>query len=77
MRLDDKPAELFNLADDIGETKNLAAEKPEKVAELVAAIAEWERGAGEPAFLPPPRHQTAKDKAREAARIKAEEAKAK
>jgi arylsulfatase A-like enzyme len=78
VRLDDKPAELFNLATDIGETKNLAAEKPEKVAELVAAIAEWEKGTVEPAFPPPPRHQTAKDKAREAARIKAEaEAKSK
>ncbi|MCG8583994.1 MAG: hypothetical protein MI757_04695, partial [Pirellulales bacterium] len=28
--------ELFNLADDIGETKNLAKELPEKVAELKA-----------------------------------------
>ncbi len=72
VRLDDKPAEIYNLATDIGETKNLAAEQPGKVAELVAAIAEWEKGTVEPAFPPPPRHQTAKDKAREAARQKAE-----
>lgn len=70
VRLDDQPAELYNLAADIGETKNLAAKQPGKVAELVAAIAEWERGTVEPAFPPPPRHQTAKDKAREAARLK-------
>lgn len=29
-----QPVQLYNLADDIGETKNLAADKPEKVAEL-------------------------------------------
>ena len=31
--------ELYNLADDIGETKNLAAEKPELVAEMKALLA--------------------------------------
>ena len=74
VRLDDRPAELYNLAADIGESKNLAAEKPDKVAELIAAIAEWEKGTIEPAFPPPPRHQTAKDKAREAARLEREAA---
>ena len=74
VRLDDQPAELYNLATDIGETHDLAAEHPDKVAELVAAIAEWEKGTIEPAFPPPPRHQTAKDKAREAARLEREAA---
>lgn len=74
VRLDDQPAELYNLATDIGETKNLAAAHPDKVAELAAAIAEWEKGTIEPAFPPPPRHQTAKDKAREAARREREAA---
>jgi hypothetical protein len=32
--------ELYNLADDISETKNLANQFPEKVAELSAA---WEK----------------------------------
>jgi hypothetical protein len=30
--------QLYNLADDIGETKNLAAAMPEKVAEMKAAL---------------------------------------
>jgi arylsulfatase A-like enzyme len=34
-----KPHELYNLSDDLGETKNLAAEKPELVTELAAALA--------------------------------------
>jgi arylsulfatase A-like enzyme len=40
--------ELYNLATDIGETNNLAASNPAKVAELVAAHAEWESGMVEP-----------------------------
>ena len=34
-------AELFNLADDTGETKNLASVRPEKVIELSAAWQRW------------------------------------
>ena len=30
--------QLYNLADDIGETKNLAAEQPERVAEMKALL---------------------------------------
>ncbi len=33
-----QPVQLYNLADDIGETKNLAAEMPEKVAEMTALL---------------------------------------
>ncbi len=33
-----QPVQLFNLADDIGETKNLAAAMPEKVAEMKALL---------------------------------------
>jgi arylsulfatase A len=33
-----KPVQLYNLADDIGETKNLAAAMPEKVAEMKALL---------------------------------------
>jgi len=39
-RADARDAELYNLRDDIGETRNLATTNPEKVRELVAA---WER----------------------------------
>jgi arylsulfatase A-like enzyme len=34
-------AELYNLKDDIGEKKNLAKERPEKVRELAAAWTKW------------------------------------
>jgi arylsulfatase A-like enzyme len=33
--------ELYNLADDVGEAKNLAAERPEKVRELRARLDSW------------------------------------
>lgn len=45
--------ELYDLATDVGETKNLAAEKPEVVKELVAAISEWEKGTIKPTFESP------------------------
>ena len=35
---------LFNLRDDIGEQNNLAANQPDKLRELQAAFAEWEKG---------------------------------
>ena len=35
---EDQPMQLYNLADDIGETKNLLAEKPALVAELTALM---------------------------------------
>jgi arylsulfatase A-like enzyme len=40
--------ELYNLASDLGETTNLAASNPVKVAELTAAHAEWESEMVEP-----------------------------
>ena len=33
---------LFNLKDDIGETRNLATERPEKVKALAKLLAQWE-----------------------------------
>jgi hypothetical protein len=35
---------LYNLAEDPGESRNLAATRPEVVARLKAEIAEWDRG---------------------------------
>jgi arylsulfatase A-like enzyme len=45
--------ELYDLASDIGETKNLATEKPEIVAELTVAITDWEKGTIPPVFEGP------------------------
>ena len=41
---DGVPFELYNLREDIGETRNLAAEYPEKVAELARLLGERLRG---------------------------------
>ncbi len=38
---EDKHLELYNLAENIGETKNLAAEQPEKAQELLAKMLAW------------------------------------
>jgi arylsulfatase A-like enzyme len=40
----DTTAQLFNLKDDIGEQRDLAQTQPEKLKELQAAFAEWEKG---------------------------------
>jgi arylsulfatase A-like enzyme len=38
----DEPWQLFNLAEDLGETRDLASDQPERVAELSSALADWE-----------------------------------
>lgn len=53
VRLGKSEPELYDLGADIGESKDLAAEKPEIVKELTAAIAEWEKGTIPPAFESP------------------------
>lgn len=53
VRLGTAQPELYDLSTDIGESKNLAAEKPAVVQELVAAIAEWEKGTIAPIFESP------------------------
>lgn len=68
VRIGKQPAELYDLSNDLAETNNLAAEKPEIVAKLVAAIAEWEKGTVAPAFDPPryqQRKKAAESKAKE------------
>ncbi len=42
--------ELYDLSADIGESKNLASEKPDVLAKLEAAVAEWEKGTIPPVF---------------------------
>ncbi|OYW78262.1 MAG: hypothetical protein B7Z37_00200 [Verrucomicrobia bacterium 12-59-8] len=53
VRLGKAEPELYDLATDIGESKNLAADKPEVVKELVSVIAEWEKGTIAPIFESP------------------------
>ncbi|MEZ5388117.1 MAG: sulfatase [Prosthecobacter sp.] len=53
VRLGKAEPQLYDLAADIGESKDLAKDKPEVVAELVAAIAEWEKGTIAPIFQSP------------------------
>ena len=45
-------AELYNLADDISETKNLASMHPKKVKELAVIWQRWNRELAKPAWLP-------------------------
>lgn len=45
--------ELYDLATDIGESKNLATENPGLVTEIKTAIAEWEKGTIAPIFESP------------------------
>lgn len=47
--------ELFNLADDIGEAKDLSQAEPEKVKELDKAFAVWEAQMIKPLWTPSPR----------------------
>jgi arylsulfatase A-like enzyme len=46
-------AELYNLKEDIGEKRNLAATHPEKVRELVAAWQQWNKDLARPLWPPP------------------------
>jgi arylsulfatase A-like enzyme len=57
--------ELYDLAADIGESKDLSAEKPEVVTQLTSAITEWEKGTSTPVFGGPREGKTkAKKKAK-------------
>lgn len=53
VRLGKGEPQLYDLAANIGESNDIAKEKPEVVAELVAAIAEWEKGTIAPIFQSP------------------------
>jgi len=47
-----KEPKLYNLKDDIGESKDLTAEQPEKVKELKAAWDAWDKEQMEPRWIP-------------------------
>ena len=51
MRHMDRPAELYNIAEDISERNNLADQYPEKVKEMFKELYEWEMTLGRPAWL--------------------------
>jgi arylsulfatase A-like enzyme len=53
---------LYNLADDPGETKDLAAAQPDRVAAMKAAWDKWNAQQKEPAWLPNPNPGKAKAK---------------
>jgi arylsulfatase A-like enzyme len=48
-------AKLYNLATDVGENKNLAAENPKEVRELIAAWKRWNGKLAKPLWGPEPR----------------------
>lgn len=51
VRYENQPDELFHLASDIGEAKNLAAEQPDKLKRLAVALTAWEKEMPAPAFI--------------------------
>ncbi len=51
---EDGRAELYNLAEDVGESRELAAEMPDKAAELLAKLNEWRTAVGAQEPLPNP-----------------------
>jgi hypothetical protein len=46
----DAPPQLFEVPKDLGEAKDLAAEHPQRVAQLAALLDAWEEGLVEPLF---------------------------
>ena len=54
--------ELYNLSNDIGETRNVAGENPEKVKELIAAWKRWNKMLAKPLWGPGPRPSPVKGK---------------
>ena len=67
----EKPAELLNLAADISEAKNLAAEQPAKVKELQTLYAAWNAEQKDPLWRPNPAAKAAKQAAKKAKAAKA------
>jgi arylsulfatase A-like enzyme len=63
-RLKATAPQLYNLASDPGETKDLAAAQPEKVAALTALWEKWNAGNKPPAWEPNPNPRGKKKKAK-------------
>lgn len=58
------PAELYNLSSDVGETGNLAAQRPDKVQALTSLIDGWEKETKTPVFGGPKQGPARKKKAK-------------
>jgi len=71
---EDGRVELYNLRDDVGETKNLAEAQPEKAAELKAKLAAWRTEVGAPM---PTKNTPSEDVAEKPARKKNKDKKGK
>jgi arylsulfatase A-like enzyme len=52
VQIGEQKPELYNLANDIGETQNLAESNLEKLAGLQSALADWEKGLISPKWSP-------------------------
>jgi len=68
---EDGRVELYNLREDLSETKDLAAASPEKAAELRKKLADWRTSVGAQMPTPNPNYDASKDKAGPAAKQKA------
>jgi arylsulfatase A-like enzyme len=73
---EDGRVELYNLREDLSETKDLAAASPEKTAELRKKLADWRTAVGAQMPTPNPDYDPAKDKAGPAGKTKAAKKKA-
>ena len=51
LRYPDRPAELYNIAEDVSESNNLAAKYPEKVKEMYKTLFHWEAGLERPLWM--------------------------
>jgi len=68
---EDGRVELYNLREDLSETKDLAAASPEKAAELRKKLADWRTSVGAQMCTPNPDYDPSKDKAGPAGKQKA------
>lgn len=66
--LEDGRVELFNLAQDLAETNDLAAQEPQRVAELPAELHAWQKEVGAKFPIPNPNYDPAEPNGRSAAR---------
>jgi arylsulfatase A-like enzyme len=57
---EDNHVELYNLRNDVGEAKDLAAEMPEKARELQRKLAEWRASVGAQMATPNPNYEPSK-----------------
>ncbi len=65
---EDKRVELFNIADDTGESTDLAGQEPQRVASLRAELKEWQKQVNAKFPVPNPAYDAAKPSGRSAKR---------